>query len=134
MNGSLLYVSRRTCSDDDVRNIVETSQSRNVQLHITGALVASRNRFAQILEGPRAGVDELMESICRDPRHEGVEVMSYEDVPRRRFPEWTLAYSGASIYVDGLVGSLTDRSTPRPHPADVRRLIRAIAELARAQL
>ncbi|MGH1591417.1 BLUF domain-containing protein [Methylobacterium phyllosphaerae] len=71
MDGSLLYVSRRTCSDDDVRNIVETSQSRNAQLHITGALVASRNRFAQILEGPRAGVDELMESIRRDPRDEG---------------------------------------------------------------
>lgn len=68
MDGSLLYVSRRTCSDDDVRNIVETSLSWNARLHITGALVASRNRFAQILEGSRAGVDEPMEGIRRDPR------------------------------------------------------------------
>lgn len=53
MEGTLLYVSRRTSSDADVRDIVETSRSRNARLHVTGALVASRSRFAQILEGPR---------------------------------------------------------------------------------
>ncbi|WP_457104707.1 hypothetical protein [Methylobacterium sp. P5_C11] len=61
-------------------------------------------------------------------------MLSYENVAQRRFPERTLASSGASNDVDGVVGSLTDRSAPRPHPADVRRLIRAIAEVARARL
>ncbi|SDA28981.1 Sensors of blue-light using FAD [Methylobacterium sp. UNC378MF] len=134
MDGSLLYVSRRTSSDAEVRNIVETSLARNARLRVTGALVVSRGRFAQILEGPRTGVDTLMASIRRDPRHAGVEVLLYDDIERRRFAEWTLAYSGASVYVDGLIGALTERTTPLPHPGDVHRLIHAIEELARARL
>lgn len=134
MEGSLLYVSRRTSSDADVRYIVETSQSRNAGLLVTGALVASRSRFAQILEGPRPGVDALMDSIQRDPRHTDVEVLVYDDIDRRHFADWTLAYSGASVYVDGLIGALTERATPQPHRADVHRLIQAIEQLARARL
>ncbi|MGU3663986.1 BLUF domain-containing protein [Methylobacterium sp. A49B] len=134
MDGSLLYVSRRVSSDADVRDIVATSRARNAGLRITGALVASRSRFAQILEGPRSGVDALMDSIRRDPRHTGVEVLVYDDIDGRRFADWTLAYSGASVYVDGLIGALTERATPEPHRADLHRLIQAIEELARAQL
>ncbi|KTS03075.1 hypothetical protein SB2_04855 [Methylobacterium radiotolerans] len=134
MEGSLLYVSRRMSSDVEVRNIVETSLARNAQLGITGALVASRERFAQILEGPRAAVDALMDSIRRDRRHAGVEVLVYDDIDRRRFADWTLAYSGASVFVDGLIGTLTERATPLPHRGDVHRLIQAIGELARARI
>ncbi|MEE7439747.1 BLUF domain-containing protein [Methylobacterium oryzae] len=134
MEGSLLYVSRRMSSDAEVRNIVETSLARNAQLGVTGALVASRGRFAQILEGPRAAVDALMDSIRRDRRHAGVEVLVYDDIDRRRFADWTLAYSGASVFVDGLIGTLTERATPLPHRGDVRRLIQAIGELARARI
>ncbi|MBE7196523.1 MAG: BLUF domain-containing protein [Parafilimonas terrae] len=134
MDGSLLYVSRRVSSDADVRDIVATSRARNAGLRITGALVASRSRFAQILEGPRSGVDALMDSIRRDPRHTGVEALVYDDIDGRRFADWTLAYSGASVYVDGLIGALTERATPEPHRADLHRLIQAIEELARAQL
>ena len=134
MEGSLLYVSRSSATSADVRDIVETSRSRNARLQVTGALVASRSRFAQILEGPRSGVDALMDSIRRDARHTGVEVLSYDDLERRRFADWTLAYSGASVYVDGLIRALTERARAQPHPADVRRLFRGIEEFARAGL
>ncbi len=60
MEGSLLYVSRRLANPADIRDIVETSRVRNARLQVTGALVASRNRFAQILRGPRAALDALM--------------------------------------------------------------------------
>ncbi|MEE7448994.1 blue light sensor protein [Methylobacterium radiotolerans] len=134
MEGSLLYVSRSLASPSDVRLIVETSRTRNARLQVTGALVASRSRFAQILEGPRAGVDALMDSIRRDVRHTGVEVLLYDDIERRRFADWTLAYSGASVYVDGLISALTERAQAQPHPSDLRRLVRGIEELARAGL
>ncbi|MGU3468139.1 BLUF domain-containing protein [Methylobacterium sp. C33D] len=134
MDGSLLYVSRRLATPADVRDIVEASRPRNGRLQVTGALVASRSRFAQILEGPRPGVDALMDSIRRDGRHAGVEVLLYDDIARRRFPDWTLAYSGASVYVDGLIRAVTERAQARPHPADVHRLVRGIEDLARAGL
>lgn len=134
MDSRLLYVSRRRSSEADVRNIVETSLSRNARLRVTGALVASRSRFAQILEGPRPAVDALMHSIRRDPRHTEVAVLLYDDIDRRRFADWSLAYSGASVYVDRLIAALTARAPAQPDPADLRRLIQAIAELARARL
>lgn len=133
MDASLLYVSRWTSTDADVRDIVEVSRARNARLQVTDALVASRSRFAQVLEGPRAAVDALMDSIRRDRRHSGVEVLVYGDVERRRFPGWTLAYSGAAEFVDGLLAALAERTEPKPHPADLRRLIQAIEEFARAR-
>lgn len=134
MEGSLLYVSRSLATPADVLDIVEMSRSRNARLQVTGALVASRSRFAQILEGPRAGVDALMDSIRRDSRHSGVEVLLYDDIAQRRFADWTLAYSGASVFIDGLIATLTERVPSQPHPADMRRLVRGIEELARARL
>ena len=133
MDGSLLYVSRRTATDDEVRDIVETSRARNARLQIAGALVASRRQFAQILEGPRAAVDALMDSIRCDRRHAGVEVLVYEDIERRRSPGWTLAYSGAALFVDGLIGALAERTAPEPHSADLHRMIQAIEEFTRAR-
>lgn len=133
MERSLLYVSRRLATPADVRDIVEASRSRNARLEVTGALVASHSRFAQILEGPRPGVEVLMDSIRRDPRHTGVEVLLFDDIERRRFSGWTLAYSGASVFVDKLIGTLTERATARPDPPDVLRLVRGIEELARAE-
>jgi hypothetical protein len=133
MDVSLLYVSRRVATDADVRDIVEMSRARNDRLQVTGALVASPGRFAQILEGPRAAVDALMDSIRRDRRHTGVEVLLHGDIERRRFPGWTLAYSGTAQFVDGLIGALAEHTAPEPPSSDLRRLIQAIEEFARAR-
>lgn len=133
MEGSLLYVSRRLATPADISDIVETSRVRNARLQVTGALVASRSRFAQILEGPRAAVDALMDSIRRDRRHTEVEVVLYADIERRRFPEWTLAYSGTSVFVDGLIEALAKRADTRGYAGDVQRLVQAIEGLSRAR-
>jgi hypothetical protein len=129
--GSLLYVSRRVATDKDVREIVAVSRTRNAQLHVTGALVASRSRFVQILEGPRTGVDTLMESIRRDPRHADVDVLLYDDIRERRFPGWSLAYSGPSTFIEGLIKAVADRTASRPEPHHLRRLITAMQALAK---
>ncbi|MGH1570394.1 BLUF domain-containing protein [Methylobacterium sp. P31] len=131
MERSLLYVSRRLATADDVQDIVAISRDRNAQLQVTGALIASRSRFAQILEGQRSGVDALMDSIRRDGRHTDVEVLLYDDIERRRFPGWSLAYSGASTFVDGLIKALADRTSPQPDPHHLRRLIGVMQDFAR---
>lgn len=130
MECSLLYVSRRIATDADVHGIVTISQVRNASLHVTGALVASRTRFAQILEGPHAGVDALMNSICRDSRHTDVEVLLCDEVDARCFPGWSLAYSGASTFIDGLIADLSDRTMRRPDAHQLQRLLLAMKELA----
>ena len=132
MDGSLLYVSRRLATARDVKDIVAASHVRHAALNVTGALIASRNHFAQILEGPWAGVDELMISICRDPRHENVDVLLFEAIEKRRFPDWALAYSGASEFIDGLIKAVANRRTPLPEPHHLRRLVCAMEEFTRA--
>jgi hypothetical protein len=59
----------------------------------------------------------------------------YADIERRRgFPGGTLAYSGGAVYVNEVIEALTGPAAPRPHPADLHRLIQAVEGLARARL
>ena len=75
MECSLLYVSRRPATTDDIAAIVQVSRAGNASLDVTGALVASRNWFAQILEGPGDSIDELMASISCDERHSDMDIL-----------------------------------------------------------
>jgi hypothetical protein len=96
---SLLYISDNmaTASSLDATTdaIVATSLRRNARLHITGALVATGGHFAQILEGPRASIGQLMDSIASDARHANVRVIDAHDIDQRFFPCWSLAYLGS---------------------------------------
>ena len=133
MDRSLLYVSRRLATLDDLAAIVAVSRTRNAALAITGALVASHNWFAQILEGPGASIDALMASIHRDRRHRDVQVLVHEDIERRQFPDWALAYNGSAQFVDGLIAVLADPTGAAPEPYHLKRLIRCMIEFTRCR-
>ncbi|MEA1834923.1 BLUF domain-containing protein [Methylobacterium durans] len=132
MECSLLYVSRRLATDADIHGIVAISQVRNASLRVTGALVASRTRFAQILEGARAEIDELMNSISRDNRHTDIDIILREDIDGRSFTDWSLAYAGASTFVDNLIALLAERTTHHPDTYHMQRLIFAMKGLTEA--
>lgn len=128
---SLLYVSQRLATRDDITAIVEVSRARNATLDVTGALVASQNWFAQILEGPERSIDALMTSICRDQRHRDVQILIHEDIEERQFPDWALAYNGSAQFVDGLIEVLAKRAGATPEPYHLHRLIQCMAEFTR---
>lgn len=65
-------------------------------LDVTGALVASQHWFAQILEGSGGSIDTLMTSISRDRRHRDVQILVYEDIKERQFPDWTSPITGSA--------------------------------------
>jgi hypothetical protein len=100
----LVYVSRSELSIDgdiaSVEEIVAVANARNAQLRVTGGLVYTETHFAQILEGPKAAIAELMTSIGRDQRHCDVTVVAEHRIAARRFPEWAMAYSGPSPFLD----------------------------------
>jgi hypothetical protein len=106
---SLLYVSRTLlkfpAGDAEVENIVTVSLARNAGLDVTGALISTPSYFAQVLEGPQPAVVELMHSIMRDPRHAEIKIVTEGEVPARRFPNWSMAYSGYATYVDDYIAS-----------------------------
>ena len=92
---------------------------------VTGVLLFTGNHFAQTLEGPPTVVDQLMARIGQDQRHKVLRTVDRHDVATRKFKTWSMAYSGASIFIAGIVSRpLTPHCTSR----DVSRLVRLLAE------
>ncbi|MDB5581532.1 MAG: Photoactivated adenylate cyclase subunit beta-like protein [Bradyrhizobium sp.] len=100
---SLIYVSRSKLgledASDDVELIVARSRGRNLSLGVTGALMFSGDYFAQMLEGRRSAVQELMTSIERDWRHHNIIVTRDGPIAARRFAGWQMAYQGPAHFV-----------------------------------
>ena len=104
---SWLYVSISRLTPEDAMNevekIVAVSRPRNRELDVTGALLFTGERFAQLIEGPPDGVAALQQSIFRDARHCDVTTIHSHDVDAREFMGWSLAYAGPSRLVSKVV-------------------------------
>lgn len=127
---SLLYASVSSLpigeEEREIERIVEVSRERNAERGVTGALIYTRARFAQILEGPPEAVDEIMEKILRDDRHRQVTVVDVRRTPRRRFADWSLCYSGGSHYIDKHIRPVLDGGDSED-ARELRRLMQALA-------
>jgi len=128
---SLLYASVSTLAADEeeaeLGRIVEVSRDRNPRLGVTGTLIYTKARFAQILEGPPDAVDQLMEKIVRDRRHDRVTVVDVRETRRRRFAGWSLSYSGVSQYIDKHIRPLFD-GPDHEGVRQLRHLMQALAD------
>ena len=96
----LVYYSRNTMPGSipeiaaEVGHILAKSRRNNSALGVTGALMFSAGCFAQVLEGPRAALEQTFERIQRDTRHAAVVVLEYAPVEARAFPNWSMAFVG----------------------------------------
>ena len=80
----------------DFEQMLAESRVRNKARGITGVLVFVDGVFLQILEGEKAKVLELMDTIERDPRHGGIKVFYEHDGVERAFGSWSMAYLSPS--------------------------------------
>jgi hypothetical protein len=126
---SLLYVSESKIAPSEAENtlgrILATAHAANPEVGITGALLFTGKHFAQVLEGETAAVDETIASITRDPRHGQLSIVAREPLAERRFPDWSMAYSGPSQFVSRHVTRLLNA----PTHAESRRAAEWLAEL-----
>ena len=90
----LLYASRAAAplTDSVIDAILAQSRAHNPRLGITGILCYSDDLFMQVLEGGRDEVCELFNTIVRDPRHEHVRILSFDEIRERRFGSWTMGH------------------------------------------
>ncbi|MCJ2061322.1 BLUF domain-containing protein [Methylobacterium sp. J-088] len=79
-----------------VGQILAASQRNNARSDVTGALMFNTGAFAQVLEGPRQGVEETFERIQCDDRHGDVTVLQGGPTESRSFANWSMAFVGAS--------------------------------------
>jgi hypothetical protein len=90
----LLYASRAAApvTAELIDSILHQSHEHNPKLGITGVLCYGGDVYMQVLEGGRAAVNGLYNTIVRDSRHREVMLLSYREIAERRFPGWTMGH------------------------------------------
>ena len=88
----LMYASRASepVTQEVLSAILRKSVANNPGTGVTGVLCASGNIFLQVLEGGRLPVSALYNKISRDPRHQDVVLLSYEEISERSFAGWAM--------------------------------------------
>ncbi|MDX2277474.1 MAG: BLUF domain-containing protein [Hyphomonadaceae bacterium] len=87
-----LYASRASEPDNDnvFASIVAQSRKNNLPIGVTGLLCMAGGVFIQALEGGRDEVSELYGKIASDTRHRHVRLLSYGEIERRNFAQWSM--------------------------------------------
>lgn len=131
---SLVYVSKSLLpigqASAEIQSIVEVATARNAAAGVTGALLFTGTRFAQMLEGDEEAVLAIMASIAADERHCDVVIIDQGPAAARCFADWSLVYVGHSTFASGIV----ERALAESGQSDgyaLRNLIRLLRELAR---
>ena len=92
-------------------------------------LCVSINVFIQVLEGGRDEVCDLYNAIVRDPRHENVRLLSYDEITERRFGAWTMGQVNLAKVNPALLLKYFRRAELDPFDASGAATLSLLAEL-----
>lgn len=115
---SLIYASTATklFTQQELVELLETSQKNNVKTDITGMLLYRGGNFIQVIEGEPDAVLELYEIIKEDPRHKDVTLLSKDPIKNRQFPNWSMGFRNIDqmtvAELQGFTDFLSDEFTP----------------------
>ncbi|GJL49087.1 phosphate-starvation-inducible PsiE family protein [Candidatus Nitrospira salsa] len=87
-----LSSATRAMSQEDLEDILNTSRDNNARLGITGMLLYGNHTFIQILEGEEDVVQELVNTIKRDPRHTNFHIVKKKTVERHEYADWSMGF------------------------------------------
>ena len=94
----LIYTSIASSdlTSKDIVDILEESRLFNSKNDITGCLLYYKGEFLQILEGEKSVVLNIYRKIDKDRRHHNVSLLLKNDIPRRAFNNWSMAFKELS--------------------------------------
>ncbi|MBI1355103.1 MAG: hypothetical protein GC160_12210 [Acidobacteria bacterium] len=76
----------------ELLDLLDVARRNNAALDVTGMLLYRRQRFMQLLEGPRDNVESLYDRIEADPRHTSCRVLLSELAEKREFESWSMGF------------------------------------------
>jgi hypothetical protein len=79
-------------SQSELVELLGISRRKNEACGVTGMLLYRDGTYLQLVEGERADVDGLLETLRKDPRHRSIQVLREGYLPQRLFPEWSMAF------------------------------------------
>ncbi|MGE7414187.1 BLUF domain-containing protein [Methylobacterium tarhaniae] len=106
-----------------IATLLATARRRNQAAAVSGVLVYTGLGFFQVLEGPRAGVQPIFESILVDRRHHTLSVIEMDFVAERRFAGWSMGFLGTTRDLDDRLNNGTGLGTAG-HPEAQHQLLR----------
>ncbi|EAU40932.1 hypothetical protein FP2506_18629 [Fulvimarina pelagi HTCC2506] len=112
-----------TLTSDDIEAILKVARSRNADLKLSGVLLHVFGQFIQLLEGPVASIETVMNSIVRDTRHSDIHIFLKQSGSTRSFERW-------AMWSDYLGGDLTEAEA-RERDILQQSALKALAELDR---
>ncbi len=91
----LLYRSKATNTLGSLHlfNMLSEARAKNALMGITGHLLYTEEVFVQCIEGPPEAIASMWESLQRDPRHHNIELLARGPLEKRRFTDWSMAFS-----------------------------------------
>ncbi len=127
----LLYASRarEPINASIVDSIMEQSRKNNPAQGITGILCFSDDLFLQALEGGRNEVCELFNTIVRDDRHLNVRILSFEEIPERKFGSWTMGQVNLARVNPSLLLKYAEKAVLDPFTCSGRASLALLDEL-----
>lgn len=86
----VLYVSKakKNFSQEALDTLAEVSTKNNLQRDITGYLFYEKRYFLQYMEGPEKVINDMINKIALDDRHEVICIIENGNLQKRRFPKW----------------------------------------------
>ncbi|MEO8324810.1 MAG: phosphate-starvation-inducible PsiE family protein [Nitrospirota bacterium] len=91
-----LSSATRAMSQGDLEDILRTARENNARLGITGMLLYGNKTFIQILEGEEGVVDELVNTIKRDPRHTNFQILKKKPIEQHEYADWSMGFKRVS--------------------------------------
>ncbi len=94
----IVYVSAavKPFSKAALLELLNKARENNQRLGITGLLLYKDGDFIQLLEGERAKVEALFQTISADPRHGGTIVLVEGEADQRLFTDWSMGFRDLS--------------------------------------
>lgn len=133
----LLYASRAAAAvtQEITDSIMASARRHNPELGITGVLCHGGDVYMQVLEGGRAEVNALYNTIVRDPRHREVMLLYYVEVSERHFAHWTMGQVNLTKVNPSLLLKYSDKPSLDPFVTPGRASMALLEELiATAQI
>ena len=127
---SITYTSlaRLDLQTSDLEAIHRTALEQNALDGVTGLLVFNGTHFLQIIEGSEEAIEDLVDRLRKDPRHNGFEIRDRRKVDTRSFPDWSMELVRVNASYFEARDTMADR-LPDTVPEAIRARLLRMTEL-----
>lgn len=127
-----LYASRaaKPLAESTLNDILRQSRKNNPAMGITGMLCFTQELFVQVIEGGRAEVNRLLDSIFRDQRNADVQILSFEEIDERIFNNWTMGQVDLATVNPALLLKYSERPELNPFAGSAQATMALLRDLA----